>query len=863
MAENWDGLADLLTDLAFVESKCAAGMTYDLISDYVQARELFPEAAEENAAELRRKTALAEFAATLVGAAESLSGGTLRMGLDPAPPDPFGSAENRRDRAGLDAESCRGGPLNRLERLRAYEQFINAESSGLSILGARPFFCTQQAYNWAMNGPVGEAAARRIKQRGPGHPLLLKRDATRPLFNPNPLLLQSSAIYATRPRVVVAVDGRTALSILGKNRLVVWHVETGQWVHDLEAHTDKIIAIAMTPDGKWGASWGFDLLKNEASAVFELYYLQHLKKKEVPDIGKPREFVLRVWDLSSGQCVQAVRDPVNFEYRVERGSLALTADGSLAITISEYGKERDRMRIWNAATGSLIQSLPAPSLDILESSPLLGSVLVVKNDKVQVFDLRKCQVTRELNIPSPGLMAFCSSPEGLYAATGDPRGILRVWDVKNGSCVREIYGHEDAVSAVSLSAYASRLASADLRGVVRVWDTRNGKLRHELRGHAFPVSSLTLTADGRRAVTASNESTRTWDIDRGQVGDVRGSSSGEVKSLALGHQKTRAVSFHQESWPDGGTAVLVWDAWSAKKTYQVQGPRKYFGKGAVNPNGVEVIFGRDEGGLEVIDAQTGGFIRRIDGPAVVKSAALAPDGKHVITGNRDGSLAIWDLDGATCLKILKGHVKEVDRLFISRDGRIAVSSTALAMSIWDLEHGECRHVIQPSSQEISGLALSPDGEMVYVAGAGVSAWKVRTGRKVRDYDFRAQELALSSDGRRVIVSLADWLIVRNIEDGSVVAQTVMPGFISSLQTQDDIVAVGDRTGGVYFLEMRNLEISSLPAVSVLSRYELGPGLETERPKGVVRRKLRIGKTAPCPCGSGKIYKSCCGREVEP
>jgi hypothetical protein len=40
-----------------------------------------------------------------------------------------------------------------------------------------------------------------------------------------------------------------------------------------------------------------------------------------------------------------------------------------------------------------------------------------------------------------------------------------------------------------------------------------------------------------------------------------------------------------------------------------------------------------------------------------------------------------------------------------------------------------------------------------------------------------------------------------------------------------------------------------------------PAVVTESPSRapVVRRKGRVGRNAPCPCGSGKKYKRCCGR----
>ena len=31
------------------------------------------------------------------------------------------------------------------------------------------------------------------------------------------------------------------------------------------------------------------------------------------------------------------------------------------------------------------------------------------------------------------------------------------------------------------------------------------------------------------------------------------------------------------------------------------------------------------------------------------------------------------------------------------------------------------------------------------------------------------------------------------------------------------------------------------------------------PKGEPRRVVKVGRNEPCPCGSGKKYKACCGK----
>jgi preprotein translocase subunit SecA len=48
------------------------------------------------------------------------------------------------------------------------------------------------------------------------------------------------------------------------------------------------------------------------------------------------------------------------------------------------------------------------------------------------------------------------------------------------------------------------------------------------------------------------------------------------------------------------------------------------------------------------------------------------------------------------------------------------------------------------------------------------------------------------------------------------------------------------------------------------QIKTGPGAPETRPPGekqkpVVRESAKVGRNDPCPCGSGKKYKKCCGR----
>jgi preprotein translocase subunit SecA len=42
------------------------------------------------------------------------------------------------------------------------------------------------------------------------------------------------------------------------------------------------------------------------------------------------------------------------------------------------------------------------------------------------------------------------------------------------------------------------------------------------------------------------------------------------------------------------------------------------------------------------------------------------------------------------------------------------------------------------------------------------------------------------------------------------------------------------------------------------QFVLSRGEADEKKKPVVRKQRKIGRNEPCPCGSGKKYKKCCG-----
>lgn len=50
-------------------------------------------------------------------------------------------------------------------------------------------------------------------------------------------------------------------------------------------------------------------------------------------------------------------------------------------------------------------------------------------------------------------------------------------------------------------------------------------------------------------------------------------------------------------------------------------------------------------------------------------------------------------------------------------------------------------------------------------------------------------------------------------------------------------------------------------VAKITNTSGGDGVANRKPKTVVRKERKVGRNEPCPCGSGKKYKKCCGKDV--
>jgi NACHT domain- and WD repeat-containing protein len=422
----WEELENTLTDLHFVEAKCAAGMTYDLITDYVRAREVLPEAREELQEEREREEAAQRYGAELTAYAKAHSERRLRERAQGTPTtadeptsEAFGIAKRLRDRFArrprdahrdqqeLDAPFPRSPVPPSLPisstiasdrndehssvvndsasssphiTVSIFHQFVDAHSHLFTKFADIDSFCIQNAYNYADAGPVAEQAQRIITTERSTIPLLLR--INRPALRLKERCLKTLEGHTSWVKAVsMTPDGRRAVSGSDDHTVRVWDLETGECERVLEGHTDTVYAVRMTPDGRRVVSGSQDN-------------------------------TVRVWDLETGECERVLEGPNSVN------AVSITPDGRRAVSGGSYPD--NTVRVWDLETG-------------------------------------ECE--RVLERHHYSVNAVSITPDGRRAVSGSDDHTVRVWDLETGECERVLEAHHYSVNAVSITPDGRRAVS--------------------------------------------------------------------------------------------------------------------------------------------------------------------------------------------------------------------------------------------------------------------------------------------------------------------------------------------------------------------------------------------------------------------
>jgi WD40 repeat protein len=576
------------------------------------------------------------------------------------------------------------------------------------------------------------------------------------------------APYPVGSQVSLAPDGKTAAAVSG-NTARVWEVARRQPLGPPLVHPEPFTIAAFG---------GPTVLTRGQSGTFRLW--EAATGRLIGGRVGPRAAYLDLSLTPDGASVRAVsqatefRDgrftfhaaielwtPVRGQARVYPLALpggitaaAFSPDGRLLVT----GSDGDRLRIWDAATGTLLATSNM-------QQPMIGRILF-SPDSTHVFTtgrsgglgqvappaylwiLNRFGSNVTLNVPislQPDGEIVCAafSPDGRTLATGTVRSYTDLW-------------------------YQ--------RGEARLWDVATGEPIDRPLQHPSAVDGVAFSPDGRTLLTVA-DTVRLWEMPHGQPYRLWSTAA-----LVNAPKKQRFPGIHRLGIGIRSPSLL-------QRAADKHGPELRRVSSVedlvISADGKTVLtaFGSESGGTGVCvlaqDAATGEVVGR---PFALKNGsavALRRDGKALVTVTADGEVQVWEAGTWKPLgpgsrqpgKVHSVGLQMIDgiRVFMSPSvqwgpgDHIILSTSAKGPLVWD-----------PASWQRAGpplpapgrpLAMSQDGKLLMPGEQGASGGAEDV--QVRDWATGApvgpplshraaiRTAAFSPDGRTVLTGSED------------------------------------------------------------------------------------------------------------
>lgn len=219
----------------------------------------------------------------------------------------------------------------------------------------------------------------------------------------------------------------------------------------LEGHTDSVVQVEFSHDGKYLATAGYD-------------------------------GIVKIWTPGTGALVQTLDGPAKeIEWIMWHPKGHAICAGS-----------SDTMAwMWFAPSGKLMQIFAGHAHSVTCGSWGLGGKLIVtgsEDQSVIVWDPRQGTPKQHAKqVHESAIVSMCSHPDAPLVVTGSCDASAKVLHIETGKIVADLSGHLDSVEAVGFNNMAPGgillLATASMDGKAMIWDGKTFDLRCTLTEH--------------------------------------------------------------------------------------------------------------------------------------------------------------------------------------------------------------------------------------------------------------------------------------------------------------------------------------------------------------------------------------------
>jgi WD40 repeat protein len=614
------------------------------------------------------------------------------------------------------------------------------------------------------------------------------------------------AVALSGQRVLRYSGGRQPEQLLFTDRTAyVWEAATGRDLLHLRGHTNHVVSVAFSPDGRRlvTASWDHTARLWDADTGKEIHCLRGHECALSAALFSPDGH--KVLTLTANYKQQNDYQPgIGADPGlVDRGPAVFEDAGSSGAWQSGFGGEGPMARLWDVETGrelaGLTKNRPAalqfgrvwhPTAAAFSPDGTLAAIAFAEDDAA-VWDVAKGGAERCVLRGHQGRVnAIAFSPDGKRVATGGQAGEARVWDAATGQELRRLHGHTASVDGIQFSADGHRLLTWSADGTARLWDAHTGTETAAFRGHSSAVTAAAFHPDGRHVLTTGDTTARVWaTAPPPEAARVLAGHTGPVHFLAPTPDGRRLVSAGADELP------RVWDLATGQPRLLAE--KKYLGDvraAQLTADGRQLLTASatrearaggkvvNAGAVHLWDVSTGDDLFTLKGlPSGARAARLSPDRRTVVSVG-DGTLrtedhglfsttktvgaeeplgttCLWDAATGQRLARLKRNAWASFAPAFSPDGkRLLLIDDDRSACLFDARTGTDLFTLRDEAAPHDGVtftAFSPDGSLVLTAGQGraVCLWSAENGRRLRRLVRFEQDVhfaAFSPDGARLV-----------------------------------------------------------------------------------------------------------------
>lgn len=320
------------------------------------------------------------------------------------------------------------------------------------------------------------------------------------------------------------------------------------------------------------------------------------------------------------------------------------------------------------------------------------------SSSAEILDLQDGQVLLSLTGHRDALAGGCLSGDGRRAATVTKQGNLRIWDTRNGKCLRQLKGR---ARCVALNEDGTLALSGDGEGQVRLWNVARGHCLSILEGHRQSIEWLAF-GTGDTFISGDAETFLVWGPQRAVQARVARPPRLYVREVSPCGRYAYAERVGQDRWGQ----ALVYDLDEARVCCQLSCPTAKPGDICFSSDSRQLAVANQEGeffqsvSLRLWDItgqqaiQTGSY--RLSLP--FNSLALSPS--HLAGSCKGNIVSLWTLGSPTP----PGHEGAV--VSLGQEGnRLITGGIDKQARIWDLHSGRCLHTLSHGDRWVYSVHL--------------------------------------------------------------------------------------------------------------------------------------------------------------